>query len=75
MQTIEMTSLIRKLTMMTAIAMLSACAHKDVKAPCADSDAPPTLSSYVQQSEVAPTSPFSNLTDHCGPLRPLNREH
>lgn len=69
-----MLSHMRKPAVMAAFVMLSACAHGDVKAPCSDTDAPSSLSSYMQGEDIRPPKPFSTLADHCGPLRPLNVE-
>ncbi len=55
---------------------LSACGHRELKAPCSSSDVPRNVTQFFEGQTSHPT-PFDALgldERDCGPLRPLNRE-
>jgi hypothetical protein len=55
------------------VMMMSACAVKDLKAPCSDKSVP-SLSAYGAAPRIVQNGAFLALDgDDCGPLKPLNR--
>jgi hypothetical protein len=55
------------------VMMVSACAVKDLKAPCSDKSVP-SLNAYGPSPRIVQNGAFLTLDgDDCGPLKPLNR--